>query len=72
MENKCMWIGTNNTVPGACTHNTVPGRSYCCNHLFQVYQEGTARYKTPMEVQIRQVWDVRSDFNDIVAELGSE
>lgn len=33
----CTWIGSGEL----CTESTVPDRSYCLNHVWLVYQQGT-------------------------------
>ncbi len=38
MTDSCTWVGEGE----GCTHTVVLGRSYCEDHLWQVYQQGTA------------------------------
>ena len=65
----CAWIGTGER----CTNAVVPGRSYCKDHLFLVYKEGSAQGKRKKDAKIAAaVWDLESEFNSAVEELEAE
>ncbi len=66
---KCTWIGDGL----GCTHNAVAGRSYCEEHLWQVYQKGTAlgrRKKDLRTVDSVRTWQTLMD--EAVQELEEE
>ena len=65
----CQWIGHGE----GCDHPTVPGRSYCEQHLWLVYQRGTHLAKRKKD--LRTVDTVRlyeTLFNEAVEELIEE
>lgn len=66
---KCMWIGSKNE---GCSHDQVPGRSYCTEHLWRVYQKGTAVTRRKDKRTAQAVWDIESEFNAAVEELEQE
>lgn len=66
----CQWIGADNE---RCTHTVVEGRSYCEQHLYRVYQRGTALYKRKKDlrtVDSVRTWQTLMD--EAVAELEAE
>lgn len=65
----CQWIGDGE----GCSHQAVEGRSYCEEHLWAVYQKGSARPRRKKDERIAaQVWDIESEFNAAVQELIEE
>lgn len=72
----CTWIGPDADYPRlqpTCCLPRVPGRSYCEQHLWQVYQQGTAlrrRHKDTRTADSVHVW--ASLINDAVSELEDE
>lgn len=38
---QCQWIGQDNTQP-SCLQPTVNQKSYCCHHVWTIYQKGSA------------------------------
>lgn len=68
-NNTCQWIGEGNTAC-SCHEPAVEQRSYCEQHIWQVYQKGT-RLGRRVRDQKRAaaVWDVVSDINQILEEL---
>ena len=74
----CQYIGQDSTAQSTrleptCSTPSLAGRSYCEQHLWEVYQKGsaTARRKTDLRVAA-SVWDIESEFNSAVEELVSE
>jgi hypothetical protein len=68
--NKCTYLGAS-TTPCGCA--TVEGRSYCAEHLFKVYKQGTTRAKRKKELQtVDKVRIVQELLNDAIAELEAE
>lgn len=66
----CQYIGSGKHV---CSKPTVKGRSYCEEHLFQVYQKGTARARRKKDERVAAaVWDIQDEFNKAVEELVAE
>jgi hypothetical protein len=70
----CQWLGAENSTGYhcACTQPVVAGRSYCEEHLWTVYQKGTAVNRRKDRRTAEQVWDVESAFHEAVAELEAE
>ena len=72
---ECQYIGTElgyTRLQPTCCKPTVKGRSYCAEHLWLVYKEGTAvhrRKDTRVASDVR-LWE--SLFNEAVEELESE
>lgn len=65
----CTWIGPDDQ---GCTHTAVAGRSYCEQHLWRVYQQGTAvkRKKDLRTVDSVRMWTTLMD--EAVQELEDE
>ncbi len=68
MTTKCQWIGEGE----GCTHTAVAGRSYCEQHLWLVYQQGSAVRRKKDARRAAAVWDLESEFNQAVQELIDE
>lgn len=68
MSNKCQWIGEGE----GCTHDAVAGRSYCEQHLWRVYQQGTAVRRKKDTRRAAAAWDLENAFNEAVQELEEE
>ena len=69
----CTWIGTNSRLQPVCCRPVVPGRSYCTEHLWQVYQEGTHLRRRSRDIRTAEsvhLWE--SLFNEAVEELEQE
>lgn len=67
-NNICTWIGSGEH----CTHTAVEGRSYCAEHIWRVYQEGTAVRRKKDARRAAAIWDFESAFNEAVQELVEE
>jgi len=65
----CQWIG-DSTEP--CSHPVVEGRSYCEEHLWLVYQKGTAVQRRKDKKRAEAIWDLESEINRAVEELIAE
>lgn len=66
---KCCWIGDGE----GCSHDRVPEKSYCLEHLWRVYKQGTARARRKKELQtVDKVRIVEELLNDAIAELEAE
>jgi len=74
----CQYIGQDNTeqttrLQPTCTAPSVAGRSYCEDHLWSVYQKGSATARRKKDLRVAaSVWDTESEFNAAVEELVSE
>jgi hypothetical protein len=70
MINTCTYLGESTT---ACGCTTVMGKSYCAEHLFKVYKQGTARARRKKELlTVDKVRIVEQLLNDAIAELEAE
>jgi hypothetical protein len=68
MTDTCTYIGDGS----GCTQAVVEGRSYCADHLWLVYKEGTAQVRKKDKRTAAAVWDLESEFNAAVEELAAE
>jgi len=74
----CQYIGQDATehstrLHPTCTAPSVKGRSYCEEHLWLVYQKGSATARRKKDLRVAaSVWDIESEFNAAVEELVSE
>ena len=70
----CTWIGED--APShlsSCNQPSVLGKSYCCDHVWRVYQEGSAvKPRKKAEGQRNSLQDLVDDFNAVVEELSME
>jgi len=65
----CTYIGDGT----GCTHNSLKYRSYCTEHIWLVYKEGSAQRKRHKDIRTAEaVWDLESEFNIAVEELSAE
>ena len=65
----CQWIGNGE----GCSHTALEGRSYCEQHLWQVYQKGTNLGKRKKDLRIvDSVRLMEQLFNEAVDELENE
>lgn len=70
---ECQWIGNSPTMRPSCSCKAIEGRSYCRDHLWLVYQEGTAVRKRKKDIRRAEAyWNLESEFHDAVAELVEE
>jgi hypothetical protein len=73
---ECQWIGPEQQGPrfrSLCQCPAEPGRSYCEQHLWQVYQRGTAlgrRRKDQRRAESIHMWE--SLMNEAIEELEDE
>jgi hypothetical protein len=78
MIDTCTYIGPTEDSSSArlqptCCQPTVLGKSYCADHVFLVYKQGTARAKRKKDLRIAAaVWDLEAEFNAAVEELVAE
>jgi len=71
----CTYIGAvedYSVLKPTCCNPTVPGRSYCADHLFVVYKQGTAVNRRKDKRIAEQVWNIQDAFNEAIAELEAE
>lgn len=65
----CKWIGEGE----GCSKDALPGRSYCEEHLFIVYQKGTANGQRKKDIKrANAIWDIENAMNEAVQELIEE
>lgn len=69
MTNTCTYLGDRLQ---ACGCATVAGRAYCEEHLWRVYQKGTAVHRRKDIKRANAVWDLESEMNAAVEELIQE
>lgn len=56
-----------------CSCDAVPNKSYCKDHVWLVYQEGSQLRKRKKDIRIANaVWDLENEFSEAVAELELE
>jgi hypothetical protein len=68
MTDTCTYIGDG----AGCTHAVVLGRSYCTDHLWLVYKEGTAQHRKKDKKTAQAVWDLEAEFMAAVEQLMEE
>ena len=66
---RCTYLG-NALKPCGC--KTVLGKSYCAEHIFLVYQKGTAVHRRKDKKTASAVWDLESELNQAIQELVDE
>jgi hypothetical protein len=69
MIDECTYLGDAVT---ACGCATVPGRSYCDEHLWIVYRQGSAVVRKKDTRTAHAVWDLRAELDSIIEELIEE
>ena len=73
---ECQWIGTAAEYPRlqpTCCQPAVAGRSYCLEHVWLVYQQGTALGRRQRDAsRADSVHQWTSLFNEAVEELENE
>ena len=66
---KCQWIGNGER----CDHDVVEGRSYCEQHLWLVYQKGTALRRRHKDIRVAdEIRHWESLINEVTEELENE
>lgn len=66
---KCLWIGEGED----CNQSAIEGRSYCEEHVWRVYQKGTALGRRKKDARrALTIWDLEGEINQAVAELELE
>ena len=71
----CQWLGEQqqgSVYMCTCDQPVVANRSYCEEHLWRVYQKGSAVNRRKDKRIAEAVWDVESAFHEAVAELEAE
>lgn len=67
----CSYMGT--SLKSLCCQPRVPGRSYCEEHLWLVYQKGSnLRTRHKDRKRANAVYNIQDLFNEAVAELEAE
>jgi hypothetical protein len=70
IETTCTYLGD---AMKPCGCRAVEGKSYCAEHVFVVYQKGSANRKRHKDTRrANAIRDLISDFNAAVEELESE
>ena len=71
--NACQWIGDTRETKPSCCKPPVEGKSYCEDHVWLVYKQGSnLRKRKKDQRRAAEIWDIQSAFNDAVAELVGE
>jgi len=68
MTDTCTYIGDGS----GCTGAVVEGRSYCADHLWLVYKQGTAQVRKKDKRTAQAVWDLEAEFMAAVEQLMEE
>lgn len=73
----CQWIGPVEStehvrLQPTCCKPVVLGKSYCADHVWTVYQEGTAVRRKKDARRAAAVWDIESAMNEAIEELVEE
>ena len=67
---QCAYMG-NSTKPCGCP--TLTGKSYCEEHMWLVYQKGTARARRKKDEKTAAlVWNIEDAFNEACKQLEEE
>jgi hypothetical protein len=69
MIDECTYLGDAVT---ACCGPTVEGRSYCADHLWLVYKQGSAVTRKKDTRTAAAVWDLQAELDSIIEELIEE
>lgn len=65
----CLWIGNGQ----GCDQSALEGRSYCQEHIWQVYQKGTALGRRKRDHQrALNLWELEGELNAAITELEAE
>ena len=67
---ECQYLGEHTVC--TCTAPVVPGRSYCEQHLWQVYKAGSAVVRKKDVRTAAAVWDLQAELDSIIEELIEE
>jgi hypothetical protein len=63
----CQWIGNGHE---ACDHPLVEGRSYCEDHLWIIYQKGTAPGKRKKDkLRAENTWNMLSEMESAYRDM---
>ena len=72
----CTYIGSTlddyARLQPSCCAPVVAERSYCADHLWLVYKQGTAVHRKKDKRTAESVWNLQDAFNEAVAELEAE
>ena len=71
----CTYIGPSvedSRLQPTCCAAAVPGRSYCEEHLWLVYKQGTAVNRRKDKRTAESVWNIQDAFNEAITELEAE
>ena len=69
-QDTCTYMG--HSMRSTCCAPAAKGRAYCTEHLWLVYQKGTAVHRRKDIATANQVWDVEQAFQEAVEELEAE
>jgi hypothetical protein len=67
----CSWIGSEHTSP-SCSLQALEGKSYCEQHQWQVYQQGTAVKRRKDRVRYSNVRQIEELMEEAINELIEE
>ena len=72
-NSQCQWIGAQESTPYThCGCATVQGKSYCAEHVWLVYKEGSNVQRRKDTKRYRMLTQLISDFNQAAEELEAE
>ena len=64
--------GAYTRLQSTCCADSVAGRSYCLDHLWLVYKQGTAVHRKKDKRTAESVWNIQDAFNEAITELEAE
>ena len=70
IPDQCQYLGEHTVC--TCTAPVVLGRSYCEEHLWLVYKQGSAVTRKKDVRTANAVWDLRAELDSIIEELIEE
>lgn len=70
----CQWIGVadHNVLKPTCCAPSIANKSYCAEHVWQVYQEGSAVRRKKDTRRANTLREIVSEFNEVYEELLAE
>ena len=70
----CQYIGStdHNVLKPTCTHASLKGRSYCTEHIWLVYKEGSAQHRKKDGRRYQQIRQLEALFEEACLELEEE
>lgn len=73
-EAQCQYIGSSdhNQLKPTCCHASIKNKSYCTEHVWLVYQEGSAVRRKKDTRRSNNLFEIISEMNEVYQELLAE